>query len=398
MGRQAEGNKPMAADRPFSKIRMDTRGQKNLRFTVDGVEQGAHSTWFRGEHCNFNPRTENMVSQDAVLKHVLAGWLPEKPLIEPDTRIVAFGSCFAANITAYLASRKFNVLTSKDGEHASTYLVRFGEGMVNSFVIRQQFEWALENHVPQAELWHGYDAESYGYSEDVRVATHDVISRADLFIITLGLAEVWYDEPTNGVFWRAVPQDKYDPSRHRFRVSSVEENRENIKAIYRLIRKHRPQARVIFTLSPIPLVATFRPVSCITANSVSKSIMRAALDEAYREINEPQGFYYWPSYEIVMDVFADRWREDRRHVKKPILDFIMTLFETAWCRDSMPPKTVLEAWIDARCAAGSLPKQLPKLLDANDTTELDQLMDKLRKRSPADAGLIEARRRELATR
>jgi hypothetical protein len=387
----------MAADRPLPGIRMDTRGQKNLRFSIDGVQQGAHSTWFRGEHCNFNPHAENMLSQDSVLKHVLAGWLPEKPLIDRDTRIVAFGSCFAANITAYLASREFNVLTSKEGAHASTYLVRFGEGMVNSFAIRQQFEWALENRVPQAELWHGYDAESYGYAEDVRVATHAVFSRADVFIITLGLAEVWYDEVTGGVFWRAVPQDKYDPSRHRFRVTSVEENRENIKAIYRVIRKHRPEARVIFTLSPIPLVATFRPISCITANSVSKAVMRAALDEACREINEPQAFYYWPSYEIVMDVFADRWREDRRHVKEPILQFIMTLFESVWCRNSKPPKTLLEAWIDARCAAGSLPRQLGKALNANASEELERLTSNVRKRSAADAELIEARRKELAS-
>lgn len=387
----------MTANRVVTSLRMDTRGQKNISFTVDGVRQGAHSTWFRGEHCNFNPQTVNMQSKDAVLKHVLAGWLPEKSLIDRDTRIVAFGSCFAANITQYLANRKFNVLTSKEGEHAGTYLVRFGEGMVNSFAIRQQFEWALENRMPEAELWHGYDAASYGYDEDVRVATCAVFNRADVFIITLGLAEVWYDEPTGGVFWRAVPKDKYDPSRHRFRVTSVAENKENIKAIYRLIRKHRPGATVIFTLSPIPLVATFRPVSCITANCVSKSVMRAAIDEAYREVNEPQAFYYWPSYEIVIDVFADRWREDRRHVKEPILQFIMTLFETVWCTSSQPPKTLLEAWIDARCASGSLPRQLSTLLKVNDAEELERLTDKLRKRSPGDADLIEARRRELAS-
>jgi hypothetical protein len=353
-------------------------------------------SWFRGESCNFHPFKADLAPHDAVLKQVLAGWLPGQPLIDQDTRIVAFGSCFAANITEYLANRKFNVLTAKDGEHSGAYLVRFSEGMVNSFAIRQQLEWALEKRAPETILWHDDDAQAYSYKEDVRVETSEVFRRGDVFIITLGLAEVWYDEPTGGVFWRAVPEDAYDPARHRFRVSSVEENKENIKATYRLIKKHRPEAKVILTLSPIPLKATFRPVSCITANWASKSIMRAAIDEAYREIGDPQGLYYWPSYEIVMDIFPDRWTNERRHVKQPILDFVMTLFETAWCRNSTPSKSLLAAWVEARSAAGSLPGRLPKLLAAQDDAGIERIVEGLRKHSPADADLVTALRAEIA--
>jgi hypothetical protein len=353
--------------------------------------------WYRGEHCNIHPEKADLLVPEGVINHVLAGWLPEGPLIGRETRIVAFGSCFAENITNYLAARKFNVLTSKDGDNAGTFLVRVGESMVNSFAIRQQFEWALERRMPETELWHGWDAQAYSYGEDVRLATSQVLNQADVFIITFGLAEVWYDAVTGGVFWRAVPKDVHDPSRHRFRISSVEENKENIKAIYRLIKKHRPDAKVIVTLSPIPLKATFRPVSCITANWVSKSIMRVAIDEAYREINEPRDLFYWPSYEIVMDIFGDRWgREERRHVREPILELVMTLFERAWCRNTAPTKTLLEVWIDARSVSGTLPRRLPRLLKAGNTAELDSLVEQLRKRSPVDADLVTARRAEIA--
>lgn len=381
----------------MAQITLNTPGQRRIKFAIDGKVQAASHTWFRGKHCNFNPDVENMRNHEAVLNHVLMGWLPPEPLIDRNTRIVAFGSCFAENITQYLAQRKFSVLNSKDGEHNNTYVVRFGEGMVNSFVIRQQFEWALESKIPGEELWHGYDGSAFGYDEDVRLATKQVLDHADVFIITLGLSEIWYDEPTGGVFWRAVPKDKYDPSRHKFRVSSVAENKDNIKEIYRLIQKHRPSARVIFTLSPIPLVATFRAISCITANWVSKSIMRAAIDEAYREIDAPQTLFYWPSYEIAMDVFADRWVDDRRHVKKAILYFIMTVFERTWCKDSEPDKSLVEAWIDARVAAGTLPKALLKALATNDAESLERLLAKLARTQPSDIQLIDARQRELAS-
>jgi hypothetical protein len=363
----------------------------SISFAVDGRIQEAHHTWFRGDNCHFNPDLENMRNHDAVLRHVLMGWLPSAPLIDVDTRITAFGSCFAENIAKYLSKRKFKVAAPSGSE---AYVIRFGEGMVNTFVVRQQFEWAFEHRAPSEEFWPTADACAFGYDESVRVATQTLFDSTDVFIITLGLSEVWYDESSGEVFWRAIPLHKYDPARHKFRIASVAENKENIKEIYRMIRNHRPDAIVIFTLSPIPLVATFRPVSCVTANSASKAILRAAVDEAYREIDEPQSLFYWPSYEIIMDVFSDRWEPDRRHIKPPILDFVMGLFERAWCKGTEPDRSILQSWIEARCAAGSLPSELLSLLATNDSSGLDAFTAQISKHSVADAALVTARRRE----
>jgi hypothetical protein len=334
--------------------------ERMIHFEVDGQRQQANYTWFRGDHCNFNPTHKNLRTAEDVVNYVLRGWLPDRPIISSETRIAAFGSCFAEEISKWLAQRDFSILTRKDGAYANAYVVRFGEGMVNTFALRQQFEWAFESRRFEGELWHGYDARAFGYDEEVRAATRSVFDQTDLFVITLGLSEVWYDEITGGVFWRAVPRDKYDPTRHKFRVSSVEENRDNIRAIYNLIRTYRPEAKVVFTLSPIPLVATFRPVSSLTANSVSKAILRAALDEILREIQHEGHAFYWPSYEIVMDVFDRRWLRDRRHVRPEILAFVMTLFEAHWCR-SEPRMTPEEAWARARAATLGLPRPLRKM-------------------------------------
>ena len=351
-----------------------------MDFEIEGQKQKASNSWYRGESCNFNPNAENLESADAVLRHVVGSWAPPEPLIGPTTAVCAFGSCFAEHISAWLAESNFNVLTKQSGEAETTYVVRFGEGLVNSYALLQQFEWAFENKVNEAPLWHGYTTEQFGYDEKIRQRTRDMFDRSDVFILTLGLSEVWYDEKTGGVFWRAVPQKHFDPSRHKFRVSTVEENKQNLRRIYQLIRQYRPSAKIIFTMSPIPLVATFRPVTCITANSASKAILRAALDELIREVVAEGHAYYWPSYEIVLDVFNDRWHDDRRHVRRQILDYVMTVFERAWCKDIKPRYTMAQAWIAAKSADGSYPQGLPKFLEKGQVEGVRRVLEGLENR------------------
>ncbi|MTI02788.1 GSCFA domain-containing protein [Roseibium sp. RKSG952] len=341
--------------------------------TKDGSE---FRTWFRGEHTNFNPTALQMVDEEAVETFVLKGWQPDTPCITPETQITAFGSCFAANISNWLSKRNFRVLTQ--GEEAKrAYVVSCGEGMVNSFVIRQQFEWAWENKVFSQVLWHGYKAEEYGYDPVAQAQTKELFDKTDVFILTFGLSEVWYDEPTGNVFWRTIPKDVYDPSRHKFRVASVEENRQNIDAIYQLIRKHRPDAKVIVTLSPIPLIATFRDNSCITSNSVSKASLRVAIDEVVRAHKAEGKLFYWPSYELVTDVFKMPYKSDRRHPHIPVLDYIMTRFEHSWCISSEknPPPSLDEAWVKACTAAGLLPAQLDGIVSGKRPYRMRQLIN-----------------------
>ncbi len=342
---------------------MASRRAINLNFQTTTKDTPEFRTWFRGDHTNFNPTAAQLAATDAVQKYVLEGWLPDRPMITPDTRITAFGSCFAVNISNWLSKRHFRVLT-RDNTAKRAYVVSCGEGMVNSFVIRQQFEWAWENKVFEQPLWHGYNAEEYGYDPEAQAHTKAIFDQTDLFILTFGLSEVWYDEPTGNVFWRTIPKDVYDPKRHKFRVASVVENRENIAAIYKLIRKHRPNAQVIVTLSPIPLIATFRANSCITSNSVSKASLRVAIDEVMREHQKDGWLYYWPSYELVTDVFQMPYKADRRHPYLQVLDYIMTLFEHTWCETSEdnPPPPLDEAWVRACSVAGLLPPELDKIV------------------------------------
>lgn len=311
----------------LKRSRASRRNQAEHRRTVayDGRDVTvAHFSWHRGEHTNFGPTKVNLRQADAIDRYFLKGWLPEVPFIQKSTPVVAFGSCFAGHLSRYLHERSFNVLGK--GLDANAYVVRFGEGMVNSFALRQQFEWAFEGRTFSDGLWRDKTGKLLRAEDEVRSETLFFFQQAELFIITLGLSEVWYDKSTGEVFWRAIPADSFDPERHGFRVSTVEENLDNLRVILRLIRRHRPDAKLVLTLSPVPLVATFRPVSCVTANSVSKAVLRVAVDELMRENADDQGLFYFPSYEIVTSYFRDPYELDNRHIRPAVVTTIMESF------------------------------------------------------------------------
>lgn len=296
---------------------------------ADGKRQRAIG-FFRGDTCNFNPSLADHGAPGFLARSVLHGWLPEGPLLTPGTRITAFGSCFAANITRHLLERGFDLSAERE---PNIHISRMMEALVNTWALLGQFEWAFGEAPPDHALWHDWDGHEVGRDEETRIRTREVFASTEVFVITLGLSEVWFDEVSGGVFWRAVPTDRFDPARHKFRVSTVAENKANLARIDALIRAHVPNAKVLFTLSPVPLAATFRPVSAMTANSVSKAILRAALDEFLRErwdeVN--RRLFYFPAYELVNELFADRFNDDGRHPRRPVVEAVMQVFDAFYC-------------------------------------------------------------------
>ncbi|RJF94492.1 hypothetical protein D3874_01250 [Oleomonas cavernae] len=290
---------------------------------------------------------EAAMAADTTLEHaVLKGLMPAAPFVNADRTLIAFGSCFANNISRYLNTIGYNVATRRD---AIAYVSRMGDGIVNTFAIRQQFEWAWEGKVPQVELWHDYKATEFGYDEGIRLRTRELFDMGDVFIITLGLSEVWYDEPTGEVFWRAVPADKYDPGRHKFRMISQAESLENLHAIYRLIRAHRPAAKIVFTVSPIPLMATFRGAATIVASAVSKAILRSAVDEFFQahQAADPE-LYYFPAYEVVTGCFHEPFTPDLRHPFLHTILLNMKMFERYFCDSGLGDAQIAEFLAEVR--------------------------------------------------
>ncbi|MFN0044225.1 MAG: GSCFA domain-containing protein [Alphaproteobacteria bacterium] len=224
-----------------------------------------------------------------VERYVLKGWLPATKPFRKDSSLLTLGSCFAEELRKYLA----------ENGHQSQ-LIFVPPGLNNTFALRQFIEWSLTGETSTSAYW--YDEHESGGAikwtpEAEQRAYRETFARADGFVLTVGLAEVWIDKATGGVFWRGVPKSQFDENRHECRISSVSENEENLAAIVALLRRHCGDKPIVTTLSPVPLKATFQDVSCITADCVSKSILRVAIDGLMQR--KLPGVHYWPSFEIV---------------------------------------------------------------------------------------------------
>lgn len=312
-------------------IRVKQRLEAVMRaLKKESAKPSAPAHFHRGDVINYYPNRDELKSDDFLCRFLLKGWVPEEPVLSKGVRITAFGSCFAANITRHLSSIGFDLSSDRD---SGIYISKMGDAMVNTPSILGQFEWAFENKKPAEHLWHGRQTERYRYDDAVRQRTRKIFLDTEFFIITLGLSEVWYDAQTGGTFWRGVPEDAFDPERHKFRVLSTAETKADIARMHALIRQYVPQAKLLFTVSPIPLGATFRDISCITANTVSKAIIRSALDEFLREHEDElnKTLFYFPSMELVQFGFTDPWGNDWRHPESYVLDTVMKVFEASYC-------------------------------------------------------------------
>lgn len=289
-----------------------------------------HRSWYRGEHTNFYPYNREQLLD--LNQCVLRGWVPDRPFITKEQKIIAFGSCFAQHVSDWLGKRGFTVNAGvKELKEAVPFVIRFGEGLNTSFAVAEQFRWAYGETDGGSSLWYDKDGNLHEATDRMRVLTRELFDVTDVFVLTLGLSEVWYDRQTGEVGWRAIPADQFDDCKYGFRVTTVEENRRNIEDIIRILETYRRDYRLIVTLSPVPLVATFRDASCMTASAVSKAILRVALDETLRS-HKLLGskVFYFPSYEIVREWWplakGNPFGPDNRHVSRQAVEFIMSTF------------------------------------------------------------------------
>lgn len=295
----------------------------NFPYQIGETVSTIGGDWYRGDHINFWPSKENLQEPNAVYDYFLKGFLPAEPFIKKTDYITTFGSCFAAHIRAFFHMRGYPIHNPK-----SHWLpiIHVGEGLNTTFALWQQFAWAWENVPIDNELWVDADKKRFTITEEGRLETKEIFDKTDVFILTVGLSEVWYNKLTGGVFWRGIPRDKYDPNIHGFRVSTVQENYQNLVHIYQMIRKHRPDAKIVLTLSPVPLVATFRDIPCTSASMVSKAILRVAIDELYQMYKDDPKFFYWPSYELVKE-FNNQFEADNRHVSNNTVQTVLDVFD-----------------------------------------------------------------------
>lgn len=284
--------------------------------------------WHKGKIYHYLP-TKLQLRKEGMAA-IAKGWLPDSPIITPDMNVLAVGSCFASHFTLWLAENGFNRAFPDSPYNA---LLRFGSHFESPAVIAQQFRWAFDELDPSTLLWIDKNRHLVDPTDMGKQTVRSTLETADVLILTLGLSEVWYDKVSGEPLWRALTEGTFDPERHVFRVETMSQTLKWLGTIEQLRRQRLPNLKIVFTISPIPLKTTFRPVSAITANSVSKAILRSALDEFLRQNKEVlnKELFYFPSYEFVTSYFVDPFGEDNRHLAQEVPARIINFFVSHYC-------------------------------------------------------------------
>lgn len=157
-----------------------------------------------------------------------------------------------------------------------------------------------------------------------KVVSHG-IKTSNIFIITLGLIEVFKN--SNGFVFNQFPGYSgkgYNSDDLAFHLMTYQEICEDLLEVISIIRAQNETADIVFSVSPVPLQLTFTSNDIFVANTYSKNLLRAAVNEV---IDPSNGVHYFPSYEIANNMgsgfFQDR---DLRHAKQKNVDMIMKTF------------------------------------------------------------------------
>ena len=170
------------------------------------------------------------------------------------------------------------------------------------------------------------------------------VRKADVLVMTLGLAEVWKDTQT-GLFLNARPHNvtlsRY-PDRFELWVLSYEDVLSELEQAFDTLRRHaRADLKTILTVSPVPMSATFTGDDVAVANAYSKSVLRAA---AQSIALSHDGVDYYPSFESV--TLSDReaaWEDDQIHVRPELIEDNVRRMIEAYCGLSLETKELPSA-------------------------------------------------------
>lgn len=270
--------------------------------------------------------------------------------ITPSTPIASMGSCFAREIKRKLIQKKYSYITEETHHPAAVHASAAWERVYSTHCMRQIFEYTFEKWEPDLRWWQApksgkiqdpyrrvilYDSLKEAEEDLKRHRRHSqlALTQAEVLILTLGLTEIWQDRVDQSVI--CLPAGPYvneggDMSRYDFKVSRYRENLENLERIHEIMTKHNPNCKLLVTVSPVNLWATFRKdLDVISASCNSKSTLRAVADEF---TVQHENVFYFPAFEMAtiyqplsgLTYFSEG--RENFHVNKPTVKFIMNHF------------------------------------------------------------------------
>jgi GSCFA family protein len=307
-------------------------------------------------------------------------WTP-LPMTRAD-KVATAGSCFAQHIGNNLAIRGANFMDVEpapplfDNEAEArqfgfgVYSCRYGN-LYTTRQLLQLFDEAFGNRTPIEPVWEKsgrfFDAlrpsvDPVGQdSADVVLtlrAKHlekvrEMFCNLDLFVFTMGLTEGWESIEDNTMYPMApgTLAGSYDPARYRFHNLRHGEILEDMETFWHRLKSVNPGARMLLTVSPVPLTATATENHVLPATIYSKSVLRAVAGDLAEDHDE---IHYFPSYEIISSHPSRGmfFNPDQRTVNAFGVNYVMTHF-----------------------FSGPLAKEFQTVRDGQEEEELDLICD-----------------------
>lgn len=242
--------------------------------------------------------------------------------IDYNSKIISLGSCFAENIGTKLAYFKFQRSINPFG-------IIFNPVSIERLVYRAVYkiEFAEKDIFFHNEHWHCYEVHSELSNtapelllEDLNKQLHHFraeLQEATYIILTYGTAWVYRLKASNEIVANChkVPQNQFEKG-----ILSVAILEQTIQNTIDLIKSINPEAKFIFTVSPVRHVK-----DGFVENQRSKSHLITALHSV---LDNHSVANYFPSYEIMMDELRDYrfYEEDMLHPNKVAIRYIWERF------------------------------------------------------------------------
>lgn len=333
--------------------------------------------------------------------------------LQADDRLATAGSCFAQHITRYMkrsglepfvAEAAHPFVQAADPALAESY-GQFSARYGNVYTARQMLELLRQaaGTMPMVQDFVAHEGRWYdllrpgvpktGFASlaeaqaDRRHHLHCVrrmFETVDVFVFTLGLTEAW-QHAQGGHTYPVCPgtaRGEFDPALHRFHNFGFGEVVADLEALIDEARALNPALRFVFTVSPVPLVATRSSDNVLVASAYSKAVLRAAVGQVVAHRDEAE---YFPSFEIISHAasFGQYLASDLREVTDRGVGHVMACFLAAFypaLRQAAAP--VALAPVATAPAAASV-----RLSLAEPPIECEEVFNEARR---APAGTVEA--------
>ena len=323
--------------------------------------------------------------------------------ISKTDKVATAGSCFAQHIARYLSNSGFNYYVSEQahpiipahiakGFGYGEFTARYGN-IYTARQLNQLFDRAYGDLTPKENIWRNEDGDYIdpyrpniqpgGFKCELELevdrkqhlaAVREAFEELDVFVFTLGLTESWVSNEDGMAFplCPGVVAGKFDPKKYSFKNFSVSEVTEDMADFVNKLLKVNPSAKVILTVSPVPLIATMEDRHVLTSTTYSKSVLRIAAEEISTKFDSVA---YFPSFEIITGS-SSRGRyfaQDCRSVIENGVSHVMGLFLKHYTDDKADETPPTKA-ADSKLSESDVHlREMERLVEVNcDEVALDQ--------------------------